>query len=213
MPNYVMNRIKFEGKQEDIDTLIRLIAVQLTDEELKEEDESIFGARDYVVDVRNRDGKKVKTFLGTIDFNRIIPQPDDIFQGELSTEAREKSHGRNWYDWSIENWGTKWNALDFEDTGNNNIISFQTAWSFPFPVILAIKDNLIVPNNLDVTMRIAYADEDIGNNLGAVLINKDSINLADFEEGSPSAINFSKIVWNNDTSVEFSNNLFKLFKK
>lgn len=45
----------------------------------------------------------------------------------------------NWYDWSVANWGTKWNAvraateeLPGEDGAHE--IRFDTAWSAPFPV-------------------------------------------------------------------------------
>lgn len=47
---------------------------------------------------------------------------------------------KNWYDWSISNWGTKWNAVDTEildtDTDPSNdtaetTVQFQTAWCAP----------------------------------------------------------------------------------
>ena len=40
----------------------------------------------------------------------------------------------NWYEWSIENWGTKWDAGDLtnlERDGNDLSFSFNTAWSNP----------------------------------------------------------------------------------
>jgi len=39
----------------------------------------------------------------------------------------------NWYDWSLENWDTKWNADDTFIKEDNTII-FQTAWSAPVKV-------------------------------------------------------------------------------
>ena len=43
---------------------------------------------------------------------------------------------KSWYDWSVANWGTKWNSCDcdFNEYG----VSFNTAWSPPIPVIKAL---------------------------------------------------------------------------
>ena len=46
----------------------------------------------------------------------------------------------NWYDWRIENWGTKWNVNDevsIIDNGNNEYeILFNTAWALPDKIML-----------------------------------------------------------------------------
>ena len=94
------------------------------------------------------------------DFETIIPMPDNIFRGDLGREEREKYGRNNWYDWSVENWGTKWNAYEFNIIGKGKFV-FQTAWSFPDPVIKRLSE--IYPN---ITFHIRYADEDIGSNLG-----------------------------------------------
>jgi hypothetical protein len=42
-----------------------------------------------------------------------------------------------WYEWSCEQWGTKWNACDAEVTENRDgslNVHFDTAWTFPFPI-------------------------------------------------------------------------------
>ncbi len=39
----------------------------------------------------------------------------------------------DWYEWSIENWGTKWQPSNIYS--NNEIIEFETAWSPATPVI------------------------------------------------------------------------------
>ena len=81
-----------------------------------------------------------------IDFAVIIPPPDNLFTGNLSTEDRKRCVQEgipNWYDWQCENWGTKWNAYDqsIEDQGYGSFeIRFDTAWSPPFPIIEALKE-------------------------------------------------------------------------
>lgn len=64
-----------------------------------------------------------------------------------------------WYDWCIDNWGTKWNAR--EQFCDGNAISFKTAWSAPFPII-----NEIARRNPSIKIEHEWADEDIGNNCG-----------------------------------------------
>lgn len=68
-----------------------------------------------------------------IDFNKILPMPDYIFRGDLGTKEMEKYGENNWYDWSIENWGTKWNAYDAKYIDDKTII-FVTAWNMPLPI-------------------------------------------------------------------------------
>lgn len=44
-----------------------------------------------------------------------------------------------WYDWSVKNWGTKWDAydtevIDLDESGERLNLRFDTAWSCPKPV-------------------------------------------------------------------------------
>ncbi len=81
-----------------------------------------------------------------ISFEKILPRPSDI--------------GDNWYDWSLENWGTKWDVSEtFED--ENGYICFDTAWSTPVEII-----NLLSERFPNLTFEVQYADEDLGNNCG-----------------------------------------------
>lgn len=79
------------------------------------------------------------------DMNHFIPQPDNIFRGNLGSAEKDMCKEKgipNWYDWNIDNWGTKWNA-QWEDTEKYFVDGFpseltyhlRTAWAFPEPVI------------------------------------------------------------------------------
>src|SRR5215469_12473538 len=49
----------------------------------------------------------------------------------------EKYGVPSWYEWSVEHWGTKWNARYAEVTENGHgslHVKFYTAWAFPFPI-------------------------------------------------------------------------------
>ena len=73
----------------------------------------------------------------------------------------EKLYGhRDWYSWSLEAWGTKWNAYD-QEVSEDGDIKFETAWSTPEPVFVALS--LKYP---DVEIQVRFADEDFGHNVG-----------------------------------------------
>ena len=96
-------------------------------------------------------------------------QVDQAFMdfGKQLYENKQKHGAADWLDWSIENWGTKWNGYGYEDTpereGGAEIV-FKTAWSRPKPIIKALSQ--MFP---DVQFRHQWADEDIGRNVGEVL--------------------------------------------
>lgn len=102
--------------------------------------------------------------LGTIDFNKIIPMPDDIYCGDLGPKERELYGEKNWYDWRISNWGTKWNAYGYSEDhqyNNDRKIYFLTAWAAPHPVIEKLSE--MFPY---IKIEHEWADEDIGMNCG-----------------------------------------------
>jgi hypothetical protein len=85
----------------------------------------------------------VNIFEGERPFDMIIPMPDDIIRDNLTYEMRKKSNGRNWYDWSCENWGTKWDAYEvrvqrLSDT--SMYVMMETAWSPPIPVFRKLEE-------------------------------------------------------------------------
>lgn len=105
--------------------------------------------------------------LGSIDFDKIIPMPEDVCRGDLGLKEREIYGKNNWYDWSIVNRGTKWGSYgygNFPPYDGGSEIRFLTAWSRPEPVI--VKLSQMFP---DAQFQHAWADEDIGCNVGEVL--------------------------------------------
>lgn len=104
-----------------------------------------------------------------LDFQKVIPMPDDleITEGsvDLTTkegrdrkkqyEANTKKYGYpSWYLWRIHNWGTKWNSYwnDFD----GQTLSLHTAWSAPTPVIKKLS------KVLKAKIRMTYVDEGMG---------------------------------------------------
>ncbi|MBR1591709.1 MAG: hypothetical protein IJ666_01705 [Ruminococcus sp.] len=85
--------------------------------------------------------------IGSIDFNKIIPMPDNVDS----------------YNWAIANWGTKWNSYGYtEETDfKDGKLTFLTAWSAPHPILQKLSE--MYP---DIRLEHEWADEDIGMNCG-----------------------------------------------
>lgn len=100
-----------------------------------------------------------------IDFEKIIPMPNNIYHGDLDQRARALYGKNNWYDWRRTNWGTKWNAYwsSIDNENNTIILWFDTAWSCPLGVLDRLAE-ICVENK--VGFEGEWADEDCGTNIG-----------------------------------------------
>lgn len=97
-------------------------------------------------------------------FNLLCPMPDHIFRGDLGQEEREKYGADNWYDWSVANWGTKWDTdahNSFYD-GETLTLSFDTAWAPPIELYdyLIEQDFHILADYYEPGMQFAGIYED-----------------------------------------------------
>ena len=74
-----------------------------------------------------------------------------------------RKHGHpTWYEWSVENWGTKWNAYT-QRVIEPGIVEFQTAWGCPLAFLKALAARFP-----EVEFVVQYADEDLGVNCGTL---------------------------------------------
>ena len=85
---------------------------------------------------------------------------EEAFQNVRNLRNYKYQHS---YDWAIGKWGTKWDAYN-DPRREGDTVLFQTANSMPGPVFLKIS-----ANHPSVTLRVEYADEDIGHNCGIVV--------------------------------------------
>lgn len=113
---------------------------------------------------------------GTIDFNKIVPMPNYVYKGDLPFKH---NYGKNnWYDWSIENWGTKWNAYDMDRYLGGNVIRWQTAWSGVVELMKTLSKKFPT-----VEFDYKWADEDTGHNVGHVTIKAGNILMQNIPKG------------------------------
>lgn len=154
MPNYVSHHVTVSGKPANVE-LFKLA--------IRKKDSSI-GDESAVIDF-NRFIKMPKQLEGTTSpstTNRVARERElnEEFnletatiggltgaklqaQLDLEAELREKFGADNWYDWSMKNWGVKWNAVDPVVLGTREqpggiitfSFSFDTAWSMPEGII------------------------------------------------------------------------------
>lgn len=104
--------------------------------------------------------------LGSIDFRKMIPEPEGLYMGDLGIEEMKRYKDNNWYDWRMKNWNTKWNAYGFEPpefSGNTGTMTFLTANCAPFRVLFKLSEKYP-----DVEFELRYADEDLGYNVGEI---------------------------------------------
>ena len=85
---------------------------------------------------------------------------EDLKIGKIAVENIKNYGAPDWYDWCIENWGTKWNAYDIEACEDNQF-KFCTAWSAPHPILRKLSE--LYP---EIAITHQWADEDYGFNLG-----------------------------------------------
>ena len=84
-------------------------------------------------------------------FNYFVPCPEELrnskkgFPADPNEESNTEKYGyATWYEFNIENWGTKWDACEItiEDFDDDTLtLTFDTAWSPPEQFYFALHDN------------------------------------------------------------------------
>lgn len=70
-------------------------------------------------------------------------RPVTLKKGRKCLQAVAETGYPNWYEWSIGNWGVKWDAYDNEFRSyeaDRCVFKFETAWSFPEPVFRKLAE-------------------------------------------------------------------------
>lgn len=137
MPNWVNNKVRAKNA-EDTKKLIAMLVR------------------------KNDDGKLITNFNGIIPMPQELMDTDAGYTGEENDRKRTankiKYGYRDWYDFAVNKWGTKWDYNGVIIKGNT--IEFETAWNIPSGIYEEISKT--------IPIIVAYADEDIGCNCGLV---------------------------------------------
>lgn len=188
--------------------------------------DAIGDKEDKVVPVKKFIGLLEKAF-NTNDYERIgvcVIKPKQI------EELKEKYKGKldstidlgkkvfdnlcqfgvpDWYEWSIRNWGTKWNSCNTFLSEDGKTVYFDTAWS---PAIPAIEK--MARMHPDVKITHEYAEEQTGFMSGRyVYENGLAVEESQFDPYSKEAYEMSFDLWGNEEDYDFDEKIGNYVQK
>lgn len=99
--------------------------------------------------------------------------------GEKAYQNLQKYSCPTWYEWRIQNWGTKWNACNCVPLDEKSgVMQFDTAWGDVRRLVKKISEKY--PRR---KIHYRWADEDIGTNVGEIY----------FYDGQPTETNIPEM--------------------
>lgn len=102
MPNWCSNSLFVSGTPEQIEQFV---------EQMKA--------------VNKKEGEKE---ISALDFEAVVPMPRVL----LDRKSPADDSSITWYDWSLDNWGTKWNTgeayVEYETGSTTASYNYETAW-------------------------------------------------------------------------------------
>ena len=200
MPNYVKNNLSFDGAPAQVG---RLFSAIKGENGLIDFNKLIPMPPELEIEAGSRTTagfKRYLAFLAGAGFRTemepayLASHPEiDREEWELGKQAYQniQNYGfPTWYEWRIQNWGTKWNASSAEVSDGQ--FSFLTAWNDPKPVIEKLSQ--IFPT---VSIHHVWADEDIGYNCGERTYHNGTITQENTPTGHE-AVELSCDLWDID---------------
>lgn len=201
MPNWVMNRVTFEGDPVRVHDLLE--GIRPEGHPLGHIDFDRVLPMPASLDIESGS----RTARGYSQYRRYIKAKDPFVRRACESYAanypeewalgkaayqNEIDYGaQDWYEWRVLHWGTKWNAEN-ENSAESTELRFRTAWICPVPVLVEIGRQFP-----DVEIFVEYADEDIGHNCGTITISEGSPYYAE-PGNSNECVLFACGVWGSD---------------
>ena len=184
MPNHCFNQVVIQSTESDIQNIME----HLRGDETMFDFNNLIPMPDLMGDIQAvHQGETTyyysrKTWMeqlnGTKDPYLSFPDLDWLKENKIdpfTIKRLENQHGTaDWYQWSLVNWGTKWNAYDVEyyvgpiinprgqdiDGGRQVTYRLTTAWAEPRPIMKALMAYLSNPEfHPDLIMSWRFEDE------------------------------------------------------
>ncbi len=197
MPNHIKNRLEIIGSQKEAKEIVETFGSHIPaklhrafDKRIicksKDGDVGWLNERTGVFSRRKEDDiiglpngwemEILSAFTFFPDFNKVLPMPESV-----KKTIGDYGFSPEWYVWSVENWGTKWNSYSHEQV-DNSAYMFETAWSGVPKIIETISKRFP-----DVLLKYEFSDEDTGCNTGVYEFKNGCIKEHVPENGSKEA--------------------------
>lgn len=188
MPNHIRNRLTVNGSPEKVKAVFEFIkgselAIDFNTIVPMPKSLNVSSSSDSEMAwcaIYKRSTRYLSTSAALERFNAAsITEQESLKKLAAEYEFNFVTYGSNsWYDWSIANWGTKWNAYE-QSIISDNQIEFDTAWAAVPNLIKNLGDKF-----KEVSFEYIWADEDTGSNAGEMTIEKgvSDINYLDGNE-------------------------------
>lgn len=180
MPNWTTNKIIMNGSTEDIKKLRKTFGKKFSFNDVIHMPKCLndFGGVPSGLAVcvgqyykNSREAPSIRVmkyltrnhiYLGKLTKERM--DASDVMYAEKAIKNIEKTGYAEWYTWSCEHWGTKWDACDsvlMDEAEDELVYAFSTAWCAPFKVFEELSKQY--PN---VEFECRWQDEDDDTELG-----------------------------------------------
>ena len=180
MPNHTTNKLIIKGTNEEIQNFIDYVKSDkqaLDFDVIKPMSEEIRNTTSpSKIQTREEIDEQWRDYYMRVKSGKSHPEEDKVnrpfgigITQEYSDYLTEKYGADNWYDWCVENWGTKWNCYDLSEwtvSEGRAEIMFYTAWSPPMPITTFLSNKF---NNMEI--ELLYSDEG-GGFVGKVIYEK-----------------------------------------
>ena len=206
MPNWVYNVVTFDGSEEDIkhlkkntsgETCFDFNKIITQPQELDLESGSTERLAIKCAKLRREGISEVQlTDSDLIPFEYVntkelaFKELADL--GDKYLSNIDKYGHSTWYDWRIDNWGTKWNACDPSWT-DEKTLEFNTAWNMPQGIYRKLSQ--MYPN---ICIEVRYADEDLGSNCGTATFQNGKVDINQVND-----FKFASDLWGVDIDIEY----------
>ena len=222
IPNHVINSINIKGSDEDVLNL--LLMIQHDDIGIGSFDFNKIIPMPSSLNIEagsrtDRGSKHYKAFISEMLFEKGVSKIDDLNLTDLDESLYLRRHpdirrdewelgkqacmnrylynAETWYEWSLGNWGTKWNSYGYPEKIDFNIgdpIRFQTAWSAPHPVLEELARSY---SHLEFEHQ--WADEDLGANCGRKVYKSGQLVETYYPEANIESMDFACELWEYST--------------
>ena len=174
MPNHIANLVVIGGEPNAVKSFMDKVIVEKTNEF-----DGTYKTFDFEAilpmpeELNIESSFAVKEYLKTGEIPSYYSTPEDrenfLILCQKAKHNLETYGFKDWYDWRIAKWGTKWNAYDFKFISEDTFM-FNTAWSTPDGIWEAIAKQYP-----DIVLKVKFADEDAGYNAGEIDINSGEV--------------------------------------